>query len=260
MVYLIVKLTSAPDGNGGIYRALRQCGILESMKNRGIVHIHSYCVDNCLVRVADPVFIGYCAERNADCAAKVVPKATPEEPVGVICLKGGKPSVVEYSEISKEMSEQRHHSTTHLVYGAANIANHYYTLSFLEKTCDFENQMQYHVAKKKIACIDLQTGEKIKPSTPNGIKLELFVFDVFPFAKQFAVLEVERCDEFSPLKNPPGSKTDGPETSRRDILGQHTRWLKHVGAKGPTTEVEISPLMSYAGEGLNFLKGRSLME
>lgn len=223
------------------------------MKNRGIEHIHSYCVDNCLVRVADPVFIGYCASKQADCAAKAVRKVDPHEPVGVICLKNDAFAVVEYSEISKEMAEQRENDL--LAYRAANIANHYYTRAFLELAAEFaKNEMEFHVAKKKITHVN-KNGELIIPKTPNGIKLEQFVFDVFPIAKRFCVLEVERSEEFSPLKNASGS--DSSETSKRDILAQHKRWLEKAGAQvsGP---VELSPLESYAGEGLEKYHGKKL--
>ena len=115
--------------------------------------------------------------------------------------------------------------------------------------------------------MDLATGELVSPLTPNGIKLELFIFDVFPFTRSMRVLEVDRAEEFSPLKNAPGSKDgDSPETSRADIMAQHVRFVDRAGGsviKGPShteanTVFEISPLVSYAGEGLESLKGRSL--
>jgi UDP-N-acetylglucosamine pyrophosphorylase len=85
-----------------------------------------------------------------------------------------------------------------LTFRAGNICNHYFTVEFLEKVCSLE--LPYHVAKKKIPTVN-DDGELIKPETPNGIKLEKFIFDVFAFAKKFALLEVDREDEFSPLKN-----------------------------------------------------------
>ena len=106
----------------------------------------------------------------------------------------------------------------------------------------------------------MTTGEQVSPSSPNGIKLELFIFDVFPFTKKMAVLEVDRAEEFSPLKNAPGCKDgDSPDTSRADIMAQHIRFVEKAGGKvvaeaDGSKVLEISPLVSYAGEGLDILQ------
>ncbi|KAI0077472.1 nucleotide-diphospho-sugar transferase [Panus rudis PR-1116 ss-1] len=260
------RVAVAPDGNGGLYAALRRPlspsdksrTVLTDLDARNIRYIHSYCVDNCLVKIADPVFLGYCIQKQADCAAKVVPKAYPTESVGVVGRRGDKFSVLEYSEISKEQAERRDPKTGELVFRAANIVNHFYTTSFLKEVEAFENELAFHIARKKIPYVDMTTGEQIKPTKPNGMKLEMFVFDVFPFTKRFAVLEVARNEEFSPLKNAPGTGSDDPETSRRDLLAQHRRFLEKAGAKVlDGVEIEISPLVSYAGEGLESLKGKT---
>ncbi|KAI8843009.1 nucleotide-diphospho-sugar transferase [Chytridium lagenaria] len=253
------SLANAPDGNGGIYAALRKEGVLDDLAKRNIPYVHAYCVDNCLVKVADPVFIGYCVERNADCGAKAVPKASPHEPVGVICLRNSKFGVVEYSEIDKSIAEQRDATTGDLAYNAANIANHFYTTEFLRRAADFEPKLEYHIARKKIKHVDLTSGETVSPEKANGIKLELFIFDVFPFTERMAVLEVPRKDDFSPLKNAPGSKDgDSPETSRADILAQHVRFAKEAGAVVVGEELEISAVVTYDGEGLESLKGKTV--
>jgi UDP-N-acetylglucosamine/UDP-N-acetylgalactosamine diphosphorylase len=132
-------------------------------------------------------------------------------------------------------------------------------VSFLEKTTEIlaENPLPYHIAKKKIPCIDLETGEKLQPSKPNGIKLEQFIFDIFPFINDMGILEVERQAEFSPLKN--GSGPDSPETTKRDLMRECARYLAEAGASVEKGAIcEISPLISYSGEGLEPFNGRSL--
>ncbi|ORX47157.1 nucleotide-diphospho-sugar transferase [Hesseltinella vesiculosa] len=250
------KVAVAPDGNGGIYRALQTKGVIDDLNRRGILYSHCYCVDNCLARVADPVFIGYCASKATDCGVKVVAKTEPSEPVGVVCRRNGKYGVVEYSEISQALSERRD-DDGQLTFRAANIVNHFFSTHFLERASEFTDDLEFHVARKKIKYVDLATGEQISPSTNSGIKLECFVFDVFPFANQFSVLEVDRREEFSPLKNAPGTGVDCPETSRRDIMAQHVRFIQQAGGhvKGDAEDLvfELSPWVSYSGEGLSDL-------
>lgn len=259
----------APDGNGGVYAALRGSGALANMAERKVEFLHAYCVDNCLVRVADPVFIGYCVSKNADCGAKVVRKKSFDEPVGVICLRNQAFNVVEYSEISPEVARAINPKNGQLAFGAGNIANHFYTLDFLNRAEAFECELEYHIARKKIKTLDLQSGEVVAPKQVNGMKLEAFVFDVFPFTERMAVFEVDRQDEFSPLKNAPGSGADCPETSRRDILLQHVRFIEAAGGKVVVGEedtqiegaptLELSPLVTYYGEGLEeIVRGKSI--
>ncbi|KAG6845112.1 hypothetical protein H0H87_000539 [Tephrocybe sp. NHM501043] len=188
------RVAVAPDGNGGLYAATRaplsstnkSHTVLSDLAKRKILYVHAYCVDNCLVRVADPIFLGYSIQKQADCAAKVVTKAYPTESVGVVAYQDSKFSVVEYSEITQEQAERRDPETGELSFRAGNIVNHFYTTAFLNQVEAFEEQLAFHIARKKIPHVDLQTKEIVKPSKPNGMKLEMFVFDVFPFTERFA--------------------------------------------------------------------------
>ncbi|XP_012267760.2 UDP-N-acetylhexosamine pyrophosphorylase [Athalia rosae] len=249
------RLARAPDGNGGLYRALKVQRILEDMAEKNIRSIHAHSVDNILVKVADPIFLGYCLSRSADCGVKVVEKSSPTEAVGVVCQVDDSYQVVEYSEITEETASLRDENGR-LKFIAGNICNHYFTKDFLQSIADVhETELKLHVAKKKIPYVN-QKGERVVPSTPNGIKIEKFVFDVFPFSKNFAVWEVTRKEEFSALKNNDSANRECPSTARKDVLELHKNWLKQAGATTVEGDVEISPLVSYAGENLS-VEGKS---
>jgi len=194
-----------------------------------------------------------------------VRKRDAKEAVGMIVARNGRPDVVEYSEIDAATAEARDSKNPDLLkYRTANIVNHYYSYGFLESIPRWAARLPHHVAKKKIPYADEKSGETVKPEKPNGIKLEQFVFDCFPFLEmdKFACLEVRREDEFSPLKNARGTGEDDPDTSMRDIMAQGRRWAEAAGAvitdEGDAAGVEVSPLMSYGGEGLEGLKGKAI--
>lgn len=242
----------APDGNGGIYRALRDNKILDDMTKRGIKHVHVHSVDNILTKVADPVFIGYSVKKGADCGAKVVSKAGPSEAVGVVCQVDGRFQVVEYSEITEATANLRD-DDGNLVFRAGNICNHYFSVKFLNDIAkNYEQQLKLHVAKKKIPYVN-KLGERLKPTSPNGIKIEKFIFDVFQFSNNFVTWEVPRISEFSALKNADEAGKDCPSTSRRDLLSLHKSYIENAGGAVKSDQVEISPLVSYGGEDLDKL-------
>ncbi|RZF33539.1 hypothetical protein LSTR_LSTR016876 [Laodelphax striatellus] len=251
------KISRAPDGNGGLYRALRDRKILDEIENRGIQYLHAHSVDNILVKVADPVFIGYCVKKGADCAAKVVQKSSPTEALGVVCNVDGKYQVVEYSEITLKTAEMRNNDGS-LTFRAGNICNHFFTADFLKKIANkHERELKLHVAKKKIPYVD-SDGNLCIPEKPNGIKMEKFVFDVFPFSSNLVVWEVNREDEFSALKNADSAGKDCPTTAKNDIYSLHERFIREAGGDFSCNEpivCEISPLVSYAGEGLEKVVG-----
>ncbi|XP_031397556.1 UDP-N-acetylglucosamine diphosphorylase 1 isoform X2 [Punica granatum] len=253
-----VKVAKAPDGNGGVYSALKSKRLLEDMAARGVKYIDCYGVDNALVRVADPSFLGYCIDKGISAAAKVVRKAYPQEKVGVFVRrgKGGPLTVVEYSELDTNLASEINQETGRLRFCWSNICLHMFTLDFLKQVADgLEKDSIYHLAEKKIPSIHGQTV---------GLKLEQFIFDAFPYAPSTALFEVLREEEFAPVKNANGSSFDTPDSARLLVLRLHTRWVVAAGGfvthSVPlySTGVEVSPLRSYTGENLEALcRGRT---
>ena len=263
------SLAFAPDGNGGVYRALQRSGALDDMSQRGIEHLHIYGIDNILTKSVDPGFIGLCADLGVQCGNKVVWRASKDEKVGITVLSEGRMHVIEYSEAPPGVADAVDENGK-LVYGAANICNHYMSLTFLREVVLPKLQNIYHKVNKKVPCWDARLQLSVSPTQNNAIKLETFIFDVFPFAERFAVMAVEREEEFAPVKNEPGNKVDSPDTARRLLSEQCVRWLHAVGAtvcepsveeqeQGNTYLVcEISPLLSYGGEGLDHFFGATV--
>lgn len=241
------KIATSPDGNAGIYPALRRSGVLDRLRAAGVRWVQSFSVDNVLVRVADPVWYGYCQETGADVAVKTIPKRNWQEAVGVVTLRAGAPGVIEYSEIGEARAKETN-SDGQLKYNAANICLQAYSLDFLcGPAQDFKTI--WHVARKDIPTID---GKR------PGVKLEGFIFDVFQAAKSFRLLQVDRAAEFSAIKNASDSgKPDTPQTALASLSRLHRQWLAKAGAKLPADDgdgngptCEVSPLVSYRGEGL----------
>ncbi|XP_022252555.1 UDP-N-acetylhexosamine pyrophosphorylase-like [Limulus polyphemus] len=262
------KIARAPDGNGGLYRALRKRGIINDMERRGIKYVHVYCVDNILVKMADPIFIGYCISKGANCAAKVVEKSYPMEPVGVVCKVAGKYQVVEYSEITSRTA-QKCNPDGSLMFNAANICNHFFTLDFLRDVTN-SNTLKHHIAKKKIPYTN-DNGQKIKPEKPNGIKLEKFVFDVFEFTEYvlFKLPPGWSFYGFAASQNLPflcGSifHYSAPSVCQNGTTNGHGQYSgEYINDESikpyleKTVVCEISPLITYDGEGLEeFVKGK----
>ena len=171
--------------------------------------------------------------------------------MGVLCLRNGKYEVVEYSEISEEMSHQRDQNDN-LIFNSANIVTHIFTVDFLEKFCTHHlYDLKYHLAIKDIPSVDLNSGQLI---VQKGYKYEQFIFDSFMFAERMLALEVERESEFSAVKNKHG--VDSPLSAVLQLSRVFKKQIKAAGgiihddADDADHIVEISPSLSYAGENL----------
>lgn len=202
------SLCMSPNGNGGWYTSMHNCGVLEDVRARGIEWINVFSVDNVLQQIADPVFIGATLDSGCVCGAKVVRKAAPNEGVGVLCLEDGRPSIVEYYEMSEEMASMRE-PNGELTYNFGVILNYLFRIDVLETMLGAN--MPLHIAKKKIPHID-GDGVPVSPEVPNGYKFETLALDMVHRSKNCLPYEVAREKEFAPIKNATG--VDSLESAR----------------------------------------------
>ena len=238
---------TSPNGHGGTLLALYKSGALRDMRQRGVEQLFYFQVDNVLVKIADPIFLGYHIQRNAEMSSKVIPKRDPYEKLGIIGIHNGKISVIEYSDLSEEDMLARNPDGS-LKYNAGSIAIHVFRRDFLEAETEKGFKLPYHVAHKKIPFVD-ENGERTEPEEPNGYKFETFIFDALKDTTSSVVMETAREEDFSPVKNRKGE--DSPETARRDLTDLFGRWLEKAGVKIPRDEsnhvigaIEISPLFA----------------
>ena len=202
------KVREASDGNGGTYSSLRASGCLADMKEKGIKWIFIGSVDNALLKMVDITLLGMAIDKKVQIASKSVVKANPQEKVGVFCKKNGRPSVLEYTEIPKELSEEIDENGE-LKYGESHILCNLFKLDAIERMG--AKPLPYHSAFKKATYIDKE-GNKVIPDGPNAYKFEAFLFDAFGELDDIAILRGKREDDFAPVKNKEG--VDSPKTAK----------------------------------------------
>ena len=191
----------APNGNGGWYISMRKSGIFHRIKHsKKLEWLNVFAVDNVLQKMADPCFIGAVIDSRRTCGAKVVSKASPDEKVGVLCLEDGRPSIVEYYEMTEEM-RTRLDKDGRLAYNYGVILNYLFSIKELDKA--FGISLPVHRAFKQVNYID-DSGELVRPETPNAFKFETLVLDMIKLQKSCLAFEVEREQEFAPVKNKTG--------------------------------------------------------
>ena len=231
----------SPNGHGGTLTALAESGLLAAMKARGVKHVFYFQVDNPLVKICDPGFVGRHAAAGAEASSKVVVKEQPGEKVGILAAIDGRCSIVEYSDLPADMAAERDAEGT-LRFRAGSPAIHLFSVPFLERVTARGTGLAYHVARKKVPHFDPAAGTVVEPAAENALKFELFVFDALPMAGHWLAVETPRAEEFAPLKNAAGA--DSPEAVRRAILDLHARWLEEAGGKPTGHPVEVSPLFA----------------
>lgn len=204
----------SPNGNGGWFASMKRAGLCEDLHARGVEWLNIYAVDNVLQRIADPVFVGATILSGVNCGAKVICKTEPHEKVGVLCLDGDKPDIIEYYELTEEMANLRDENGN-LSYCYGVIMNYLFRLSKLEEIVD--NKIPVHIVEKKIECL-CPDGVTRKPEKENGKKFEMLAVDLIKPMGSVLPFEVVREKEFAPIKNKTG--VDSVE-SARELLKQN---------------------------------------
>jgi UDP-N-acetylglucosamine/UDP-N-acetylgalactosamine diphosphorylase len=241
------RLFLSPDGHGGTLTALARSGLLEALRRRGIRHLFYFQVDNPLVKVADPVFLGHHSAGRAEVSSKVLPKLGPEDKLGNFVLVDGRCTIIEYSDLPADLARQTD-ERGRLRLWAGSPAIHIFDLDFLAHVTEGASRIPFHVARKKVPHLD-EAGRPFRPEKENALKFERFIFDVLPLAERWAVVETSRREEFVPLKNATGSDT--PEEVRQALSDLAADWLGKAGVTVPrrpdgaaAVPLEVSPLFA----------------
>lgn len=201
------EIKEAANGNGGVYSSMQKGGIIDDMEAKGIEWIFIGGIDNVLSNMVDSTLLGLTIKENNQIASKSVVKTNPKEKVGVFCKINGKPKVIEYTELPKEMAEERDENGE-LKYGEVNILSHLYNINVLKNVAKVN--LPYHIAFKKSEYLSID-GQYIQPKEPNAFKFEAFIFDAFERYDNMTILRVKREEEFAPVKNKEGN--DSPKTA-----------------------------------------------
>ena len=193
----------------GIYRSMYEQGIIEDLNERKVEWLFIGAIDNCLLKMVDPLLVGIAQKDGVLGASKTVTKCSPEEKVGVFCRRNGRPSVIEYTELPQDMARLRDEEGE-LFYGEAHIMCNLFNVSVLENIG--KTYFPYHKAFKKIKYIN-ESGVLVEPEEPNAYKFESFIFDAFETLDDIRILRGLREEEFAPVKNASG--VDSPESARK---------------------------------------------
>jgi UDP-N-acetylglucosamine/UDP-N-acetylgalactosamine diphosphorylase len=255
------RLFLSPNGHGGTLTALADSGLLERLRRRGVRHVFYFQVDNPLVKVADPAFLGHHIRARAEVSAKVVPKESPTDKLGNLVLVDGRCTMIEYSDLPESLARQTDEQGRLRIW-AGSPAIHIFDVEFLRRMVGEGVKIPFHVARKKVPYLDAN-GTVVQPDKENALKFELFIFDVLPLAERWTIVETSRREEFMPLKNASGP--DSPETVRQAQSDLFADWLGRAGVTVPrradgaaAVALEVSPLFALDAEELAAKVDRSL--
>ena len=242
-------LALSPEGHGGMLAAFDRSGAMAEARRRGIRHLFYFQVDNPLVEVCNPEFLGYHLHAESEFTSQVIRKKEPLEKVGNVVQVDGRLHVIEYSDLPDDVARRRAADGSLLVW-AGSIAVHAMDIAFLERMAHWADALPYHTARKKVPHVG-PSGAMVEPADANAMKFERFIFDLMPSARNSVVVEVDPARHFAPLKNASGQKADTPETVKAQMSAVHRDWLRSAGFEvADGVPVEISPLFALDGEEL----------
>ncbi len=234
------RLAVNPNGHGGMLAAFAASGAMADAQSRGIRHLFYFQVDNPLVDIAGPEYIGYHILSNSEMTSQVIAKRDPLEKVGNVVDVDGHLMVIEYSDLPDDIARKTNPDGSLCIW-AGSIAVHVFDLGFLRRAKDQADSLPYHFAHKKVAYID-SACRRVEPAKANATKFERFIFDLMPAARNAIVIEVDPASAFAPLKNASGAAADTPESVQAQISDLHRHWLREAGAEiADGVAVEISP-------------------
>jgi UDP-N-acetylglucosamine/UDP-N-acetylgalactosamine diphosphorylase len=235
------EIFTGPDGHGGMLAALVKSGCLKEAQSRGIEHFFYGQIDNPMLTVCDPEFLGCHILSGSELTTQAVAKVDPAEKVGVLAAIEGCTQIIEYVDLSPEQAQERLPNGT-LKFWAGNTAVHAFSASFLANMAASEAPLPFHISRKKVPFINRE-GLPIEPKEPNAIRFERFIFDLLPLAKNPLVVEVSPAEAFAPVKNDDTAPTDSPRTSRAAMVAQARKLLQAAGAVvAENVTVEVNPL------------------
>ncbi len=228
------RLFRNPNGHGGVLWALRDSGFLDRCAREGVRHLFYWQVDNPLVRIGDPLFLGLHDLAGAGMSSKVVAKSSADERVGVIGRRNGRLSCIEYSDLPKELRDRKD-AAGRLVFRAGNLAIHALSVDFVASLARGAGRLPWHRAEKTVRGIDAAGTAREIP----GVKFETFVFDALSETPASVTMEVLREDEFAPVKNADGA--DSPATAQAAICAYFARWFRKAELPVPEAQVHGEP-------------------
>jgi UDP-N-acetylglucosamine/UDP-N-acetylgalactosamine diphosphorylase len=222
-------LFTSPNGHGGTLTALTESQVLDAIVQRGVKHIFYFQVDNPLVKIGDPAFLGRHIALRSEASSKAIEKAHAKEKMGVLALVDGRCGIVEYSDLPDALANATE-ANGRLAFRAGSPAIHLFDVEFLRRVTTGSERLPFHIARKKVSYLD-PSGRVVNPEKENALKFEMFIFDALPMAARYLVMESPRAEEFAPVKNADGA--DSPGTAKAAMIHLAATWLEQARVQVP---------------------------